>query len=112
MRPERREDRGEGQIGDAKFGARGFNDLADVRIVYVADPGKQMVLDLKVQAAETPGHERVGWGEVGRGLDFMDRPLLVHGRGLGRWRRKTVPFDRMGQLKDRSQCEPEQKVHP
>ena len=63
--------RGEYRVWRAKFGTRALNDSAQGRVVDVADPGKQVVFDLVVQAARVPGHNGVVGGEVGRGLQLM-----------------------------------------
>src|SRR4029453_6427907 len=44
-------------VCDLKVSTGLFHQLRDRRVVDVADPRKQMVLDLEVQAAEEPRHD-------------------------------------------------------
>ena len=43
----------------------------------VADPGEQVVFNLKVQTAEEPGHKAVAAGKIYRGLHLMNRPGVL-----------------------------------
>jgi len=86
-------------VVDVAFEADLADDLADLRVVYVGDFGEEMVLDLKVEAAEEPGDDLAVGGEVGGGVDLVDGKLVrqpVRGVGQG----KLGPLDGVGELED------------
>lgn len=58
--------------------AGSLDDGRERGIVEVRNSRKQMVLYLKVQAAQVPGQERVASSEVNCGCDLVHRPLLVY----------------------------------
>ena len=83
MRPDRSAHRRVGYIIDAKLLTNFFDDFADGRIVYVANPGKKMMLDLKVQATEIPVRQFVSRREIGSGFHLVNRPFVFNGGGSG-----------------------------
>src|SRR5258705_11139116 len=61
-------------VYDAKVSTRLFHQSRNRRVVDVADPRKQVVLDLEVQTAEEPRRDPARPSEVDGGLHLMDGP--------------------------------------
>jgi hypothetical protein len=59
---------------DPEVSACFFHHLGDGRVIHVADPWKQVVFDLKVQAAEEPCDNAAAPGEVHSGFRLVDGP--------------------------------------
>jgi hypothetical protein len=71
-------------------------------VVYVADAGKQMVLDLKIQSSHIPSQQPVGASKVDRGGNLVCGP----GRSLSVIHRRVKALRRtVSQLKHGTECE-------
>lgn len=66
------------QIGQAKFSGRLAHDGGDGGVVDMTNLWKQMVLNLKMQAATTPGGKPAS-GKIAAGLQLKFRPLIGQG---------------------------------
>jgi len=87
------------------------DDLTDRGIMYVRYLGKKMVFDLEVQAADQPGHDRIAGGEIGRRLDLVYRPFVLHLAGDLTCQRERCMLDRVRQLEDHAQHKPSHHRH-
>lgn len=76
-----------------------FHQLGDGRVVDMADFGKQMMLDLKIQTAQQPCCHRATPGKVDGGLDLMYGPRVFDPSGVMSWQRKRRLLHAVCQLK-------------
>ncbi len=85
----------------AEFQTCLLHQLRDGRVIDVANPGEQVVFDLKVQAAEEPSHH------------LMDRPGVFDAPGVGPEQRELRLLHAVCQLKDDAEHHPEhERRHP
>lgn len=98
-------------ILDTVFLAGAFDDLADGRIVYMGDLGKQVVFDLEIEAADQPANQLILGSKIGRRLDLVNGPFIFHlTRGLIRQREMGM-LDRVSELEDDTQYETGHETH-
>src|SRR5688572_10137437 len=70
-------------IADPELGAGSLHDIRDARIVNVADAGKQVVLDLEVEATDVPAQQAVVSPEIDRGFHLVHSPGPRHSLDVG-----------------------------
>ena len=100
---DRLKNRREGDVWDLEFLTGTLDNLADRRVVNVANPWKKMVLNLEIQPSTIePGKSALG-GKIRGRLDLMNGPLVADLTGSLIGTRKSVVIDDVGQLKNR--CE-------
>src|SRR5689334_8679545 len=76
-----------------------LDDAGQCRVMHVADPRKQVVLDLEVETAEIPGEERVPRREVHGGGELVLGPVALDSVGL----EELGLLDAMSELEDRGE---------
>lgn len=87
-------------IGYIEFPAGLFDDLADFRIMHMADPGKEVMFDLVIQTAPKPAMPFLFGGKIGGGVDLMDGPVVFNDKRFSLGLDKCCFFMHMGQLED------------
>ena len=87
-------------VADAVGPAHALDDLRQCRVVDMADPRKQVVLDLEIQSADKPRQRTVFAREIHRGLDLMGCPIAIHDLCGQRRFGEGGLAEAMGQLKD------------
>lgn len=83
-------------IRDVELPAGLLYNFIDLRVVDMTDPGKQVMLYLKIQSAQEPEKKFALRGEVGSCADLMKCPFPFHfftGRKFG-------DLHHVGQLKN------------
>ena len=82
----------------SKLTAGLLDNAADLRVVYVRDLGKQVVLDLEVEAAYKPADPFAVRRKISRCLQLVNCPLVVNFTGLRIRYRKMRVFHGVRQL--------------
>ena len=91
-------------VFDTEFGARLFHDARDAGVVDVAHTGKQVMLDLEVEAPDVPTQDTIALREVRGGLHLVHRPGPFYSPAwIGMWKRDLL--DTVRQLKDQDEDE-------
>ena len=65
-------------VADAVGPAHAFDDLREGRVVGMADPRKEVMLDLEIEAADEPRQRTVSMREIHRRFDLMGCPIALH----------------------------------
>src|SRR5882724_12560850 len=65
--------------------------------------GEKMMFDLKIQATDQPGDHGIARGKIGRRLDLVYSPFILHLIGLYISDREGGMLDSMRQLEDQAQ---------
>ena len=90
-----------------EFSASLLNNYRDGRIIDVADSRKQVMFDLKVQAAQQPGCHTAAPGKVYGRLHLMDGPGVFNSPIFLSRQRKLCLLDAVRELKDDAQHQAE-----
>src|SRR3989454_11651748 len=85
-----------------------FHEFRDRRVIDMAQPGEEVVLDLEIQAADEPRDNSAPPGEVHGGFRLMDRPRVLDAPSFLPGQRKLRLFhamcDQIGRASCRKEC--------
>jgi len=63
-------------VRNAILGAGVFNDAPEVAVMHMGNFGKEVMLDLEIEAAHQPADEFIPGRKISRGLQLVDRPFI------------------------------------
>ena len=92
-------------IRQVEFTGGAPQDATDVGVESVADPRKQMMLDLEVQTSGEPVQETVAGGEIRGCPHLVGRPIIRDGGGLSGGRGKIDLLHLVRQVENERESE-------